>query len=77
MTARGRFLGRADLRARLVPFESVRALDSLHRACLLSANLTSPEHAFEICTQFNTATPLRRQVDIVQVSCEEKSTRKV
>jgi hypothetical protein len=35
------------------------------------------EPAFEIYTHINTATPLRRQVDILQVSCEEKSTRKV
>jgi hypothetical protein len=35
------------------------------------------ELAFEICMHINTATPLRRQVDILQVSCEEKPTRKV
>jgi hypothetical protein len=58
------------------------ALDSLRlirlsRACPFSANLTSLELAFEICAHINTATPLRRQVDIVQVTCEEKTARTV
>jgi hypothetical protein len=35
------------------------------------------ELTFEIYTHINTTAPLRRQVDILQVSCEEKSTRKV
>jgi hypothetical protein len=62
----------------MIPASATRAPDSLNRACLfLSANVTSSELALEICTQLNTATPLRRQVDIVQVSCEEKPTRKV
>jgi len=42
-----------------------------------SANLTWLEHALNICTHINTKTPLRRQVEMVQVSCEEKTARAV
>jgi hypothetical protein len=56
--------------------QSARLIRSIC-ACPSSAKLTSRELAFDICTHINTATPLRRQVDIVQVSCEEKPTRKV
>jgi hypothetical protein len=61
----------------LVPFESIRALDSFESHTFLSTDLTSSELEFEICTHIYTETPLRCQVAMVQVTCEEKTERTV
>jgi hypothetical protein len=49
----------------------------LSHASSLSTSSPRWNFVFEIGTLSNTATPLRRQVAVVQVSCEEKTARKV